>query len=494
MASIFKRKRKVKLASKTVVRQSAKWHIKYVDADGIERRVVAYKDKTASQQLAARLEKEAELGNSGIVDRYKEHRNRPLVEHLEDFRQSLLAKGDTIKQVKQVTSRVKRIMEACKFITWQDIQASKVQKCLPDLRYKGEPLSVQTQNFYLKAMKQFYNWLVQDARAPESPIEHLRCKTVRKVTDEVHPRRVLEIDELKRLLEVTKSATKRFGMTGYERYLLYRLTAETGLRAKELRSLKVSSFDFDGLTVNVSANYTKNKGEAVQALRPDTAEELKGFFANKLPDVKAFGGTYKQLTDKTSKMLEADLAEADIPYVLDGLYFDFHALRHQTGTLLAASGVHPKIAQKIMRHSDINLTLSRYTHTLTGQEADAVASLPDLSSLQKKGNVATGTDGKVVDMIQNGSEKLTPNLTPQLTPTAYSECNQLAADVNSVSPKAEEVEVRKRLPREKLSSNRHRMSSSDNDQKGIRPAGFEPATFGLGNRCSILLSYERKYL
>ncbi|MFH1881149.1 MAG: hypothetical protein ABIL62_00375 [Planctomycetota bacterium] len=54
--------------------------------------------------------------------------------------------------------------------------------------------------------------------------------------------------------------------------------------------------------------------------------------------MKAFGGTYKKLTDKTSKMLMADLADADIPYVVDGRYFDFHALRHQTGTLLAAGG------------------------------------------------------------------------------------------------------------------------------------------------------------
>lgn len=53
-------------------------------------------------------------------------------------------------------------------------------------------------------------------------------------------------------------------------------------------------------------------------------------------------------------------------------YFDFHALRGETGTLLAASGVHPKVARSIMRHSDINLTMSLYTHTLRGQESEAV--------------------------------------------------------------------------------------------------------------------------
>ena len=68
----------------------------------------SYKDETATQQLAAKLEKEAELGKEGIVGRYKEHRQKPLAEHVEDFGQSLPAKGDTTKQIKQVTSRVNR--------------------------------------------------------------------------------------------------------------------------------------------------------------------------------------------------------------------------------------------------------------------------------------------------------------------------------------------------------------------------------------------------
>ncbi|UCG50309.1 MAG: tyrosine-type recombinase/integrase, partial [Phycisphaerales bacterium] len=86
-----------------------------------------------------------------------------------------------------------------------------------------------------------------------------------------------------------------------------------------------------------------------------------------------------------------------MPFVDDcGRCADFHSPRHTTGSLLAPSGVHPNVAQSIMRHSDINLTLSRYTHTLTGQEAEAVAGLPDFSlpSTQKK--QATGTDEKEI--------------------------------------------------------------------------------------------------
>ena len=56
MASIFKRKRKVKLANgKTVVKQSQKYYTRLTDADGIKRTIPLFRDKTASQQRAAQL-------------------------------------------------------------------------------------------------------------------------------------------------------------------------------------------------------------------------------------------------------------------------------------------------------------------------------------------------------------------------------------------------------------------------------------------------------
>jgi hypothetical protein len=106
---------------------------------------------------------------------------------------------------------------------------------------------------------------------------------------------------------------------------------------------------------------------------------------------------------RVAHMFRADLADAGIDYVDDaGRYADLHSLRHTTGSLLAASGVHPKVAQSIMRHSDINLTMSRYTHVFRGQESEAVAKLPDLSlpSEVKQQALATGTeDGKKLGLL-----------------------------------------------------------------------------------------------
>ena len=170
--------------------------------------------------------------------------------------------------------------------------------------------------------------------------------------------------------------------------MIYRLACESGLRANELRLLKVESFDFDNCTVTVQDHTAKNRKEKTLPLRPDTAAEIKELLASKLPAAQAF-----KVPNKTANMLKPDLKAAGIPYQDDaGRYCDFHSLRHTPGSLLAASGVHPKIAQEIMRHGDINLTMSLYTHTLRGQEADAVNRLPDFSRPSSESQKKTGTD------------------------------------------------------------------------------------------------------
>jgi integrase len=98
--------------------------------------------------------------------------------------------------------------------------------------------------------------------------------------------------------------------------------------------------------------------------------------------------------DLRNRALVIDLADAGIEYVDDsGRFFDFHALRGQCVSLLAATGAHPKTAQTILRHSDVNLTLNAYTHILRGQESEAVENLPDLSFTGGQSQKATGTDG-----------------------------------------------------------------------------------------------------
>jgi hypothetical protein len=112
--------------------------------------------------------------------------------------------------------------------------------------------------------------------------------------------------------------------------------------------------------------------------------------------------------------LRTDLADAGIDYIDEaGRVIDFHTLRHTTGSLLAASGAHPKVAQSLMRHSDINLTMSRYTHILRGQESEVVSNLPDLSLPSGRKKALAGTDDMAVEtggsVYKPAHKKLTKN-------------------------------------------------------------------------------------
>ena len=60
----------------------------------------------------------------------------------------------------------------------------------------------------------------------------------------------------------------------------------------------------------------------------------------------------------------------------------FHDLRHSAASLLLTAGVHPKIVQEILGHTQISMTMDIYSHVLPGMQEDAMNKLHD--ALKKK--------------------------------------------------------------------------------------------------------------
>jgi integrase len=56
----------------------------------------------------------------------------------------------------------------------------------------------------------------------------------------------------------------------------------------------------------------------------------------------------------------------------------FHDLRHSTATLLLSLGVHAKVVQEMLGHTQISMTMDIYSHVLPSMQIDAVHRLNDL--------------------------------------------------------------------------------------------------------------------
>ncbi len=384
-------------------REAANWYVEFRDHLEMTRRLPAFTSKVASDEMGKNVVRLVEyhratggqtdpalqswlsalpprtrdkLVSIGLIPGERVAACKRLSEHLEDWAQTLHARGDTPEHVALVTGRVRRIVEACKFQFPADIAAGRVQAFAHGLRQGTEEkagISAQTFNFYLTAIKSFCRWLVKDRRASENPVAHLDGLNVK--TDRRHDRRAASAEELRRLLESTRNGPIRYGMSGSERALLYRVALETGLRQNELRSLTRSSFDLDAAesSVTVRAAYSKRRRDDNLPLRPELVAELCTFLKLHTPEAAAFRMPSRF---DMGRAFRKDVETAGIAYRdADGRVFDFHGLRHTFISNLARAGVHPKTAQALARHSTITLTMDRYTHTVREDLSDCAGSI-----------------------------------------------------------------------------------------------------------------------
>jgi integrase len=379
----------------TVLTESRRWYVEYKDATGKPRRKAGFTDRKATEHLAAELERTAEHVRSSYKPKEHDELGRHLSEHLAEFKADLLGKGTSARQAQQVHNRAKRIIDGCRFVTWSQLSATKVQSHLSRLRHGADGkrgISAQTSNWYLQAIKAFCAWLVRENRAPESPLAHLRGLNVN--ADRRHERRAPTDDECSAVLAATATGPERRGMSGPDRALLYRTALESGLRAGELRTLTVHACHLDGDTpwLTVKAGYSKHRKQDDQPIPVRLAEALAEHIAGAQGERPIFPTMPEP--DRLAKVLRADLKAAGVLYRDEaGRVADFRALRHTYITNLARAGVHPKVAMDLARHSNINLTLAPYSHTLLAERAEAVAGLPDLAPRQsdRRSAKATGT-------------------------------------------------------------------------------------------------------
>jgi integrase/recombinase XerD len=427
MAGVFKPTYRDKKTGKT--KKTAKWYGFYTDGNGKKHRIPLCRDKGGALKMLAdhlaRLDRQA----AGLTDNFTQHHARPLSEHLADWEAALCAAARPTKQAQiqahMTAGRCRRVMQACEFARIGDITADKVKQVIADFRStsKRKPgtRSSQTLNYYVRSCRQFCRWLVRSRRTPEHRLEFLEGWDPN--VDRRHERRALELEEIHWLLNTTKASAWVYrGLTGNDRFLLYATALSTGLRVSELATVTPRDFDLDGSdgsppVVVVAAAYTKNGELATQPLPADLVPVLREYLATRSAGQPVWAGTWserayrsikkdlvaaraawiKDAETKPAGLVAKELARREASDFLcyrdhDGRCADFHSLRHTFITNLSRSGVSPKLAQELARHSDINLTMGIYTHLSLRDWAAALRDMPSIlpSEKPKEGKQSAG--------------------------------------------------------------------------------------------------------
>jgi len=152
---------------------------------------------------------------------------------------------------------------------------------------------------------------------------------------------ILNIDELKRLIEVTNNQKHR---------LIIKLLYGTGLRVSEIINLKKSDLNFEDKLIKVELG--KGKKDRFVKIPLSIFEELRNF--SKIGKSKYLFESQRggKLTSKTIQLILSKNAKK--AKIKKRVYP--HLIRHSFATHLLEAGTDLRIIQKLLGHSDIKTT------------------------------------------------------------------------------------------------------------------------------------------
>ena len=186
--------------------------------------------------------------------------------------------------------------------------------------------------------------------------------------------RILTTEETKRLLWTARG--DRFEA-------LYVLAVTTGMRQGELLGLKWDDIDLHKGTLRVSRTLWEGKTTPPKTPKANRSIRLTGMAKEALRTHLERGngsdwvfsttsGTPANCHNLTNRSWWPLLKKARLPRI------PFHNLRHTAATLLLSQGVHPKLVQELLGHSDIATTLNAYSHVIPSMGGRTASAMEDL--------------------------------------------------------------------------------------------------------------------
>ncbi len=263
-------------------------------------------DKATAERIARKHEADAALRRDGVIDptldAIGKESQRSIESHLTDYENKLRTANRTDQHVARTIGFVRIISESAGFYSAADIAADAVNRYAGKLWDNGR--SSRTIQAHLTAMKGFTKWLSENDKLPRDPLASVKKPNPK--ADRRRERRMLLPEEWRLLETATEVGPERYGMTTGERLLLYRTAIETGLRSKELRSLRRGQLycDSSQLYITCKAGSTKNRQEARQYIDSELAAKLKVHITTKAP---VFNLPHET---NVARMLRDDLADA----------------------------------------------------------------------------------------------------------------------------------------------------------------------------------------
>ncbi|BCX50202.1 integrase [Haloferula helveola] len=323
------------------------------------------RSKEAAESLARELvlSREKELAGILVAKIQRESALAPLSELLEQWIEEGLAPDVTEKHRVNCRNKPTRVFRDCDWRRIGDVSAVEFERWRK-LKRKGG-LQPKTLNDHLAPLSAFLGWMVDQEMIEKNPLRSV--KALRVIRDD--EKRAFTLGELSSFI---RSVPEYRGH-------LYTVAAFTGLRKAELKALERSRVTLEGTRprIELAASTTKNRKGGCLVLHPDALASLRWLIAN-APD-----GSRKVFFKGVTQMerFRLDLALAGVAEFDDrGRGLEFHSFRRTFATFLTSSSVSPAVAQKLMRHGDIRLTMNLYTDGHQLEMAGELAKVPRLQS------------------------------------------------------------------------------------------------------------------